>query len=1188
MVQELLNRSPDHLWAVLSNGRTLRLLRDSAALVGQSYVEFDLQSIFDGDLFSDFVLLFLICHQSRLERLPGSDGQPGGVEDRWLERWRANAKDTGTRALTALRGQVTAALEVLGTGFLAHPANAGLRDRLAADELTVADYNRALLRVIYRLLFWFVAEDRGALLDPAADPVAADRYQRYFSADRLRRTARRRLGTRHVDTWARVRLVLDGLGREDGRPEPGQPELGGLFESGPLDVVDGAALTNETVFTVVRLLSTHTIRGSAVLRTVDFQHLGAEELGSIYESLLELHPRYDAAAPAYTLAAAAGNERKSSGSYYTPSSLIDCLLDTALDPLLNDAMKAADGPAAEAALLAITVCDPAMGSGAFLVAAARRIARRLAEVRAGDPEPPPPVVQAALRDVVARCIHGVDINPMAVELAKVSLWLEGLEPGRPLAFLDANLRAGNALLGTTPALLAAGVPEAALKPLAGDDRKVAALLAKRNRSERIGADDLFTDAGISVGNTDLAAATSAIRGTPAGSLADVHIARRRYRELVDSPARQHAQLVADAWCTAFVQEKSAETVASAVTDAVLRRLAADPAGASDGTAELVRAAALRYRFFHWHLEFPHIFSVPAAGPAGTGTGWEGGFACVVGNPPWERVKLQEQEFFAERDPDIAGARNAAARKKLIALLPTTNASLSAAWRAAGRQAEAESGFLRLSGRYPLTGRGDVNTYSVFAETMRAIVGETGRAGVITPTGLATDATTAPFFADTVATKRLAAFYDFDNEAKIFASVHHQFRFGLTTMTGRLATSSEVAFAFLVRRVADVPARRFALAPEEVMLLNPNTGTLPLFRSRLDADVTLGVYRRHPVLIRDGVVDGNPWQLGFVRMLDMANDSGLFRTASELEVLGAMFDGWMWSRGDERWLPLYEAKLLGHYDHRFSTYAGATQAQLNVGSLPRLSEAEHDDPTVESLARYWVPDVAVDKALAVRWDRGWLLGWRDIARASDMRTMVPCVLPRSAVGDKFLLAFPAEPALAPLLQAVWSSLAFDYVARQKLSGTGMKYFIVKQLACPTPAAFAEVPAWASTPLHDVVLPRVLELSYTSHRIAPYARDLGDNGPPFRWDPERRTAIRAELDAAMMHLHGLGRDEVEHVLDSFFVVRKYEERDYGEFRTKRLVLDGYDAMAAAAAARVAWRSPLDPPPGAGCRHENRGGS
>jgi hypothetical protein len=208
MVQELLNRSPDHLWAVLSNGRTLRLLRDSSALVGQSYVEFDLQAIFDGELFSDFVLLYLLCHESRLERLQGPDGQPGAIGDRWLERWRTDAIDTGTRALTALSGQVREALEALGAGFLRHPDNAGLRDSLAGGQLGLADYNRALLRVVYRLLFWFVAEDRQALLDPGAEPLAVERYERWFSAARLRRTARRRIGSRHADVWARVRLVL--------------------------------------------------------------------------------------------------------------------------------------------------------------------------------------------------------------------------------------------------------------------------------------------------------------------------------------------------------------------------------------------------------------------------------------------------------------------------------------------------------------------------------------------------------------------------------------------------------------------------------------------------------------------------------------------------------------------------------------------------------------------------------------------------------------------------------------------------------------------------------------------------------------------------------------------------------------------------------------------------------------------
>lgn len=1183
MVQELLNRSAEHLWAVLSNGRTLRLLRDSSALVGQSYVEFDLQAIFDGELFSDFVLLYLLCHESRLDRLPEPDGQPGGTADRWLERWRTDAIDTGTRALTALSGQVRQALEALGSGFLRHPDNEALRERLANGQLALADYNRALLRVVYRLLFWFVAEDRRALLDPVADRLAVERYDRWFSAARLRRTARRRLGSRHADVWARVRLVLDGLGREGGRPELGLPGLGGLFESGPLDVADGCSLHNETVHTVVRLLSTTTGRQAAVLRAVDFRNLGAEELGGIYESLLELHPRHDPAAGSFTLAAAAGNERKASGSYYTPTGLIDCLLDTALDPLIDDVVKATeDGEPRAAALLKVTVCDPAMGSGHFLVAAARRIARRVAEARAGDPEPALAAVQAALRDVVASCIHGVDVNPMAVELAKVSLWLEGLEAGRPLAFLDANLRLGDALLGTTPALLARGIPDAAFKPLAGDDRATATALGKRNKLERAGTDDLFAGAGIPVGNARLAADTEALRG-PTRSLADVHVAARRNRALEDSAARQQARLVADAWCAAFVQDKTPHTAAIAVTDAVLRSLAHDPDGTSAKMLALIRDAAERYRFFHWHLEFPHVFAVPDTGPAATDTGWTGGFTCVVGNPPWERVKLQEQEFFAERDPEIATASNAAARRRLIAALPITNPLLDAAWRDAGRQAEAESAFLRLSGRYPLTGRGDVNTYSVFAETMRAIVGDTGRAGVITPTGLATDATTAPFFADTLGSRRLVAFYDFENEAKIFAGVHHSFRFALTVMTGRAGTTAQIDFAFLIRHLADLPLRRFPLAPDEVLLLNPNTGTLPVFRTRFDADITLGVYKRHPVLVRDDGDGGNPWDLGFGTLFHMANDSGLFSAADELREAGADFDGWAWAQGDQRWLPLYEAKLLSHYDSRFSTYAGATQEQLNVGSLPRLTDSQHDDPVVEPLARYWVAEDEVDRALTGRWGRGWLFGWRDIARSSDARTMVPSVLPRSAVGHVFPLALPTEPAHVPLLQAVWSSLAFDYVARQKLSGTHMTFGVLEQIACPTPAAFDAVPEWSDVPLRNIVLPRVLELTYTSHRIASYARDLGDDGPPFHWVLDRRAMLRAELDAAMLHVYGLSPGEAKHVLDSFPVVRRYEERDLGEFRTKRLVLEHYGAMATAVATCVPWRSDLDPPPGHGARHD-----
>jgi hypothetical protein len=321
---------------------------------------------------------------------------------------------------------------------------------------------------------------------------------------------------------------------------------------------------------------------------------------------------------------------------------------------------------------------------------------------------------------------------------------------------------------------------------------------------------------------------------------------------------------------------------------------------------------------------------------------------------------------------------------------------------------------------------------------------------------------------------------------------------------------------------------------------------------------------------------------------MANDSGEFLTADDLLAKGAAFDGWSWAAREKRWLPLYEAKLLSHWNHRFSTYADATQAQLNVGSLPRLDDKQLEDPEIEPLSRYWVAEEAVEAAIPDSWDRGWLFGWRDIARASDMRTFVPSVMPRSAVGHKFPIALLNRPRRAVLLQAVWSSYVYDYIARQKLSGTGMTYFIVKQLACPRPDEFDATPRWSDATLDAFIRPRVLELTHTSSRIRGYAEDVvgGDPGEPFRWIPVRREQLRAELDAAMFHLYGLDRADTEHVLDSFPVVRRYEERDHGEFRTKRLVLAAYDAMAEAAASGVPFRSPLDPPPGEGPR--NPGGS
>ena len=380
-------------------------------------------------------------------------GQPA---DCWLERWRTTAVSQGVRALNLLRDGVQQALRDPGHRLPAAPrqhrdcASGSTRGTVRLDDL-----HQSLLRTVYRLLFWSVAEDRDVLLDPDADPSAAERYARYFSSARLRDLARRRHGSAHHDLWEAVALVMTALGRPDGEPRLGLPGLGGLFASTAADVLDGAKLGNQALLAAVRVAVDRPAQGPAATRLVDFRNLGAEELGSIYESLLELVPRRDPVTQTFSLETAAGNDRKTSGSYYTPTELVELVLDTALDPVLDDAEKQPDP---EAALLAVTVCDPAIGSGHFMVAAARRIATRLAMVRTGEVDPTPTTLSDAMHDVVARCIYGVDINPMAADLAKVSLWMEAMSPGRPLSFLDHHIKVGNALLGTTPALLACRHP----------------------------------------------------------------------------------------------------------------------------------------------------------------------------------------------------------------------------------------------------------------------------------------------------------------------------------------------------------------------------------------------------------------------------------------------------------------------------------------------------------------------------------------------------------------------------------------------------------------------------------------------------------------------------------------------------------------------------------------------------------
>jgi len=1207
LVQEFLNRSPHHKWGIVANGLHLRVLRDNQALSRQSFLEFDLEAMFAGEVYSDFVLLWLMAHATRFA--PREADRP---ETCWLEQWTKLAAAQGTRALGDLRGGVERALQILGEGFTGHQKNTALRDALRTGQVPLADFHGQLLRAVYRLIFLFVAEDRtldGVPLlhsrdDSDAARIARECFATHYGTARLRELAGKIKGSRHGDLWRQFQLLAGALsGDADfaaAREHLALPALGSfLWNPASTAALNDAELTNHDFLEALRHLAF--TRQGKVLRPVDYRNLGAEELGGVYESLLALTPQISADGARFSFAEFAGNERKTSGSYYTPDSLVQCLLDSALDPVVEEAIKGKTSAEAEKAILGLKVCDLAVGSGHFLVGAAHRLARHLARVRAlaqGESEPSPLLYQHALRDVIGRCLYGVDINPMAAELCRVSLWLEALEPGKPLSFLDHHIRVGNSLLGATPELIADGLPDEAFTPIEGDDKKVCSALRKRNKQEREGQRDMVH---LMVKEPDveyntLASRTRNIDEAPDDTIGEVRHKADQFHRLVVSPDYRHAQQVADAWCAAFVWKKQANAPLEPITTDTIRRLQADPNALTPAQHLEVERLSREYQFFHWHLAFPEVFA-------------KSGFDCVLGNPPWDQIQLDPREFFAARQVEIADAPNMAARDQMIAKLAVDDPLAFASYKEAERAISGVQHFIHASGRFPFSSVGRLNTAPCFSELARGLLNRGGRAGIIVPSGIATDSFTQGFFRDLFFKKNLVSLFDFENRLGLFATVDSRMKFCLMTLIGFGSSATNSEFAFFASEPSDLrdADRRFTLSEADISLLNPNTNTCPTFRSRRDAELTKHIYRRAPVLVEESCEHGDPWAMHFQLMFMMNTDSGRFKKLNGLNVP----------------VPLYEAKMLCLYDHRAADVVLSETALIRQGQSEELGLTDKEDPFRFPKPRYWVERSAVDERLRQldseghvvwEWRRSWLLGWRDVTSPTNLRTSLPTIIPRVGVGHKFPLMLPGNEG-APLvacLSANLSSFVLDYIARQKVGGTSLTYFYIKQFPVFPPKEYEKYFVWcgAAQTLQDWLLPRVLELTYTAWDLEPFAQDCGWPGPPFRWDEERRFLLRCELDAAFFHLYlhatpdgqwkptriaeGAVRDEtpeelaelkrrfptprdaVAYIMDTFPIVKRKDEAKHGDYHTKRVILEIYDAMQEAIRTGHPYQTRLNPPP------------
>ncbi len=1276
MMQEYLNAEDTALWGMVSNGSKLRILRDNASLTRPAYIEADLDLLFADELYPDFAALWLSAHSSRLRPV---DDKPSSCI---IEAWRKKAHETGERVRENLRDGVTDSLRRIGNGFLQHPSNAKLREALESGVLSPERYFQQLLRLVYRLLFLFAAEERNLLHAPEATDEQRIVFAEGYALSRLRdRALRRRHYDWNQDLWLGLQITFQALAM--GAPGLGLPALGGLFRADQCPELDGAAIANKHLLEAVRNLAF--FRSGRSLVRINYRDMDTEELGSVYESLLELRPVIDVDASPWTFAftsdgngeRAKGSERKLTGSYYTPPALVNELVASTLDPVI--AKTVASRPEdPRAAVLALNVVDPACGSGHFLLAAARRLATEIARIESDNKTVDEIARQHALREVARHCIYGVDLNPLAVELCKTALWMETIEPGKPLTFLDSHILRGDSLVGILdPEIMANGIPGDAYKPLTGDDKAVCRDLKKRNRQPK--QEELFDQDAM----LEVAVASVGLDAMPEDTLDDVERKRATWQDALRDQTRAREALRANLFVGTWFAPKTRETLETVPQTQDIDRLGRDEPQRR-GVEQLVRRLAGEHNFFHWHLAFAEIMQ-------------DGGFDAVLGNPPWEVSQLNEKEYFATKAPRIANMAGVL-RKDAIAQLQNTDPKLWRDYQSTSRGFNARNGFCRGGNRYSLSTYGKLNSYALFAETFMQLLNPQGRAGMIVPTGIATDHSTKAFFDHIVSRQRLVSLFDFENRAKVFPSIDSRIKFCLLSLSGEANHTPEAEFAFFLHQPEQLKEaeRRFTLSADDFSLFNPNTRTCPMFRTRRDMEIARTMYERAGVLWKEariGEADENPWGISFMQMFNMTSDSGLFRTREELSGDGWELDGNVFVRGEERYLPLYEAKLFHQYDHRFATFDGVSERDIRNGQARPMTADEKLDPGAVIIPRYWVPEREVAEKLDIGitstqslaepsraepsraepsraepsraepsraepsraepsraepsraepsraepsradtishfdslherqisepryrlssrprhsgtrrspYDRrvadgvetdhhrhksantdsiflaagsawpqgddnrnyGWLLPFRKTTCSTNERTSIASIIGRSGVSDKApLLLFRSADAAALMIASI-NSMVLDFAARTAVGGTDLTYFIIKQLPMLPPEAFSENFRKGIT-YADIVIPRVLELTYTAEALRDFASDLGYRGPPFAWDEERRHRLRCELDAIFALMYGLDRADLEWILDapppsaSFPLLKQREMKQFGEYRTRRYILHAYDQL------------------------------
>ena len=1269
-------------WGILTNGAVWRLYDYRSRPRATGFYEADLQAILSSDDDHALRAFFLLFRRDSFVPLEGTAST-------FLENAIAEGKRYEQQVAADLSEVV---FERVFPTLVSALSGGTYPDSDLSDDLTAP--RTAALIFLYRLLFILYAEDRGLL------PVNDRRYDDYGLRKRVRDDVANRMQT--GDTFSSVATnYYDRLNTlfkliDLGDPSIGLPPYnGGLFAPDSAPFLQHVRLPDSVIAYIIYDLS-HTRsarKGDGVRSFVNYRDMSVQQLGSIYERLLEQEPvRGDDGKIGMRPNPYA---RKDSGSFYTPQELVDLIVEKTLAPLVEERLTVFETRAKElrsdhrpkperrkelqnldpaVAALDLKILDPAMGSGHFLVTAVDFLSDEIANMVEYVPAVPEwlddgcgsayvsPLVeriakirkeilqrahesdwaidklqltdQAIIRRMVLkRCIYGVDKNPLAVELAKVSLWLHSFTVGAPLSFLDHHLRCGDSLLGLR---VGEAVDEmnrlgglGAWSAMAGAENAAAGMQQIEALSDADVA-EVHESAALFQGVEEMTAELRGLLDMLCGLRWLTAGMKKNERTLFESPLfetlRQRPQdafkLLAHGPDVPEIRQTDAirhsgesrnpsspasppgsaglqpasgsADLQSASGSVGLGSVGLQPASGSGGpqpasgqgdnppTPDNVQSGATafanlwhnartiadRETFLHWEAAFPGVWKQ-----------WQdshprGGFDAVIGNPPWDRIKLQEVEWFATRAPELARAPTAAARRAAIQELRAQGDPLAADFDDAKGRADSLGRLVRASGHYPLLGGGDINLYSLFVERAMRLVKAEGLVGLLTPSGIYADLTAAKFFKSVSTRGRVAGLYDFENRRlgtdlpPFFPDVDSRFKFCALIFGGAQRQFDATACAFFLHDTKDIADedRCFPLAPDDFARVNPNTGTAPVFRTRRDADITRDIYARHPVLVdRSDGTEHKTWPVKYVRMFDMTNDSHLFRTAAQLDAEGFYpVKGNRWQRGKELYLPLYQGRMIHQFDHRANSVRVNPESTHNPYLSEEVNETQHADPRFLPQSQYWVPIASVESTLPQ--NGGYALAFRDIARPTDVRTVIASLVPWAGLGNTLPILvedFGTRPdkelrpkgsslfsaAEIACLAANLNALCLDFVARQKAQGTHLNWYTVEQLPVIAPEDYDR--QFGEKTARDLVRDHVLRLTYTAHDMAPFARDLGYGGPPFIWNEEERRHLRARLDALYFHLYGISREDADYILSTFPIVRRQDETSFNRYRTRDLI-------------------------------------